>query len=232
VKAKSFLEHADWINRMRLSVTGCQPSVLPVDTELLVKRQVPVVCLDEHRMAVAAAKVSPPQAEVLVRGGWRGSATVVLAQDELAQARSSPIEKYPFVEVAPGQTKQAGSPVEVTMPAGLPTLKNYTITTATLGVTLSINLQGRYRVEVTNLDEVVSAIRIVATADAKMAYENMPYQVVLEIDDSDAESAEPLRREAAYNFPDEYIDKGQIRLDQQPVMARFKLTAIGSVTRP
>jgi hypothetical protein len=56
----------------------------------------------------------------------------------------------------------------------------------------------------------------------------MPYQVILEIDDEDAKSTEPLRRELIYNFPDEYIRRDEIRLNQQPVTARFELIPLTS----
>lgn len=232
VSVKDLLEQVDWIAEMGLSVSECRPPRLDVNIEKLVIKEVPVVCLDSHRMPIDSATVTPSHVMVSVPEGWVGSAAVVLSQKEQDNEVGSVIRKIPFVQIAPGKTKQARSDVEITVPPGLSTLKSYTITTGTLGVTLSSNIQGRYKVEVFNVDEVVSAIRIIATADAKAAYENLPYQVVLEIDDSDPDSTEPLRREVSYNFPDEYIDKGQIRLDQQPVMARFELTPISPGAEP
>ena len=41
-----------------------------------------------------------------------------------------------------------------------------------------------------------------------------------------SQSAEPLRRELTYNFPDEYVRKNEIVLNQQPVVARFKLVPL------
>jgi len=76
---------------------------------------------------------------------------------------------------------------------------------------------------------VLGAITIRATADAKRAYEQMPYQVILQIDDEDSRSEEPLRRELIYNFPDQYLRTDDIRLNQQPVTARFELTPLPSV---
>jgi hypothetical protein len=77
-----------------------------------------------------------------------------------------------------------------------------------------------------NLDEVIRAIAIRATPDGKRAYEQMPYQVILEIDDEDAKSTEPLRRQLIYNFPSEYDRKEEIVLNQPPVIARFKLNPL------
>jgi hypothetical protein len=109
------------------------------------------------------------------------------------------------------------------MPPEEDLLADYTITTARLRFSISPNIQGKYKVVVDNLDEVIRTITIRATADAKRAYEKMPYQVTLEIDDEDAGAAEPLRRNLIYNFPEEYLRKDDIRLNQQPVTARFKL---------
>ena len=111
------------------------------------------------------------------------------------------------------------------MPLEADRLNDYTITTATLGFSLSANLQGKYKVEVINLNEVIQTITIRATPQAKRAYENMPYQVVLEIADSDRDvkGEEPLRREVIYNFPEEFVRNDDIALKQQPVEAHFKL---------
>ena len=77
----------------------------------------------------------------------------------------------------------------------------------------------------------MGAISIVATASAKRAYEEMRYQVMLEIYDSDKDDklTEPLRRELIYNFPAEYVREGEIELKQQPVVARFKLISLLSI---
>ena len=116
------------------------------------------------------------------------------------------------------------------MPLEADRLNDYTITAATLGFSLSANLQGKYKVEVTNLDELIRAITIKATLEAKSAYDEMRYQVILEIDDSDKdiESPELLRKEIVYNFPVEYIRSDEIRLNQPPTTARFKLIALPS----
>jgi hypothetical protein len=164
---------------------------------------------------------------------WEGeklAAEVRLTQREIAQARLSAIEKIAYIVLPGGQTRDVPTTVGITMPPEEDALRNYTITAPTLGFTLSANLQGQYKVEVKNLDAVMSAISIVATADAKRAYEEMRYQVMLEIYDSDKDdkSTEPLRRELIYNFPAEYVREGEIELKQQPVIARFKLVRLPS----
>jgi hypothetical protein len=228
---RDFLRKSDQIGGRGLTVRSCDPETLSVLIERLVRKSVTVVCLDENQTPVTEAVIEPPKVEMLVPADYGREALVLLNPREREQARLAPVEKTPHVSLGLGRVMEAAEPVKVRMPPEPTMLKNYTITTATLGFTLSANLLGRYSVKVENLDAVVSAISIVATSEAKRAYESMPYQVVLEIDDSDAESAGPLRREVKYNFPTEYIDKGQVRLNQQPVIARFALTKLSSASQ-
>ena len=104
-------------------------------------------------------------------------------------------------------------------------MSDYTLTAATLGIILSENLQGKYKVRIENLEELIRTVSISASPEAKQAYDKMLYQVILEIDDSDKDSEGPLRREVVYNFPDEYVRADEIRLDQQPAVAVFRLVA-------
>jgi len=220
------LKKSDQIKQLGLTVESCQPKTLPVRVVRLVKKNLTVMCVDEAQNTLNAAIAEPTQVDMFVPVDWGGEkliAKVQLTRREIDQARLLAIEKVPSIELAIGQIREVTSAVKITMPPDEDLLADYTITTATLIFSLSANLQGKYRVVIANLDEVIRAITIRATADAKRAYEKMPYQVILEIKDEDAKSTEPLRRELIYNFPDEYLRKDEIRLNQQPVIARFKL---------
>jgi hypothetical protein len=107
------------------------------------------------------------------------------------------------------------------------TLTDTTIKVAKLGIALSPVLQGKYRVEIKNLPEVIGQISIRATQAAKQAYESMRYQVILEIDDEDTKSEE-VRRELVYNFPEEFVSNDEIRLNQTRVAAVFKLVPLST----
>jgi len=220
------LKKSDQIKQLGLTVESCQPKTLPVRVVRLVKKNLTVMCVDEAQNTLNAAIAEPTQVDMFVPVDWGGEKLIAKAQltrREIDQARLLAIEKVPSIELAIGQIREVTSAVKITMPPDEDLLADYTITTATLIFSLSANLQGKYRVVIANLDEVIRAITIRATADAKRAYEKMPYQVILEIKDEDAKSTEPLRRELIYNFPDEYLRKDEIRLNQQPVIARFKL---------
>lgn len=230
-----FLRKSDKIRRLGLTVESCEPDILSVNVVELVKRSLDVRCVNEDQNPIRDAIVKPAQVDMFVPMDWAGEkliAQVQLTRPEIDQARLAAIRKVPYIKLTAGQTRKAPIAVRITTPQEEDTLSDYTITTATLGFSLSANLQGRYRVEVTNSDVVMSAITIRATPEAKRAYENMRYQVILEIDDDNAKSTEPLRKELIYNFPAEYVRRDEIVLNQQPVTARFKLLPLSTEAQP
>ena len=91
-----------------------------------------------------------------------------------------------------------------------------------------ISLSGSFDVVVENLPMVIGgSISIRATADAKRVYETMLYHITLEIYDSDRETGGG-RRKLIYNFPQEYVRKKEIELNQPEVIAQFKLIPLPS----
>ena len=107
---------------------------------------------------------------------------------------------------------------------------DYQIKAPTLGIALSRALQSKYRVEIKNLETVTGAIAIRATLDAKLAYESTGttrFNVTLEIDDTDV-GLEDAKRDLIYNFPAEFVGRGEIELKGPPVVVRFKLIAVPS----
>ncbi len=231
----AFLRQSDQIKQLGLTVESCKPETLSVKVVGLEKKSLTIKCIDEARNIIKAATIEPQKLDMFVPEEWGGeklTANVQLTRREIDQARLSAVEKAPYIELAAGQIRELQRTVKITMPPDEDLLADYTITTARLRFSLSPNLQGKYKVVVDNLDEVIRTITVRATTDAKRAYEKMPYQVILEIDDEDAGSTEPLRRKLIYNFPDEYIRKDEIRLNQQPVTARFKLIPLPSAETP
>jgi hypothetical protein len=238
-----FLKNADNIRQLGLTVTSTDPNTLVVNIVELKKKQVIVRCYDDNQNLLRAASVEPAQVEVYVpadRSGAAIEAKVTLSKREIEQARLAPIEKTPVVELAPGQTREAASSVKITLPKEQERLQEYLITNVRLGVELSANLEGKYKVELVNPEAVMGSVAIRATPEAKRAYENMRYHVILEIDDSDkpspaaGESApdtlraplREIRRDLVYNFPPEFLRKDEIALNQSPVQARFRLVPI------
>ena len=112
-----------------------------------------------------------------------------------------------------------------------PVLKEYTITGATVGFVLSSNLVGAYEPELLNYSDM-AIVKIRATPEAKAAYENQAYKMLVYILDSDEKSTSDQKREAVYNFPVEFAGNGRIKLNQQPAAARFKLIPLSSEKKP
>ncbi len=230
----NFLKQSGQIKQLGLTVVSCDPNTLSVNVVELVKRPLAVKCFDEDQNLIRGAIIEPAQVNIFVPQDWVGDATVQLTRREIEQARLSAIVKKPYIELAPGQRREAAGTVEITAPSEEDRLSDYTITAATLGITLSQILQGEYDVEVENLPEVIGGITIRATPEAKRAYGEMRYQVILEIYDEDAMSTEPLKRKLIYNFPAKYVRKGEIELKNpdQPAEAKFKLIRLPSAVAP
>ena len=233
-----FLRRGDQMKQLGLTVKSCEPAEIIVEAVELAKTTLSVRCIDEEGSPVKTAAIEPSQVEMYAPKDWSGeklAANVLLTRREINQARSSPVEKTPYIELTPSQIREASVAVKITVAPEESRLGEYTITTATLGIILSPNLEGKYKVELTNLNEVIRSIAVRATPDAKKAYDKMHYQVILEVDDSDKDvkSAEPLRRELIYNFPPEYVRRDEIMLNQQPAVARFNLAPVsGEATVP
>ena len=98
---------------------------------------------------------------------------------------------------------------------------------ATLGFCFSPNLQGKYVVELQNESELTSAIlKIKATLAAKQAYEQEPFKIFLLILDEDLRESGIITRRVEFNFPDEYVKRGEIQVDQPAPEARFRLVPV------
>lgn len=224
----SFLQADEEIKRLGLKVKSCQPQTISVNVVVLVKKSLKVKCVDTSQVPIKDAVIDPAQVEMFVPQEWVGQAKVQLTAAEIKQARLSAIKKRPFIKLSEEKRKEAAEMVAIITPAEEELLRPETVKSATLGLNLSANTQGKYKVEVINLTDVMSPIAIRSTAGAKRAYENMQYQVILEIDDKDAESTDVLRKKLIYNFPKEHVRNNEIILNQQQVTAQFRLVPIGS----
>ena len=219
-----FLQKDRELKQLGLKVKLCEPEDVDVNIVELSKKSLPVECFDEDGVSLKAESIDPSKVEMFVPEGTR-TARVQLSHAEIEQARSTPIPKTPYVVLAEGLIRDAPTPVKVKMPPPTDPLSEETINAPKLGMALSVNLQGKYSVQITNQDEVRGPIKIRATAAAKQAYEAMRYQIILEIDDEDIKLAEP-RRQLKYNFPEEFVRTDEIEINQAPVQARFELKSV------
>lgn len=225
------LRKSDLIREFGLAVQSCDPNKLTVSVVELVKKSLDIECFDENGTPLVGVKsIEPSKVDMYVPIDSRLKAQVKLTQIEIEQARSSVAVKTPYVVLAAGQTKQADRTVEIKISPEADSLIKHTIIGAKLAIALSMNLQGEYKVDVTNNDNVVSSFTILATDDAKEAYENQPVQMILFILDDDKkkgpdEEQQRKERKVVYNFPEEFVRRNEIMLEdpQQAAVAKFKL---------
>ena len=218
-----------------LTVEDCEPEIIDVNVVELVEKSLDIECVNESGAPLEIESVDPPKVDMYVPVDSRLTAQVRLTRRDIEQARLSVVVKTPYVVLATDQIKQASKSVKIKMLSEVDSLSEHTITEAKLGIELSVNLQGKYKVDV-NYNEVVRPFTILATPEAKQAYENQPFQMTLYIRDDDAKKGpeEEQRRKVIYDFPEEFVRRDEIRLKnpQQPAEAKFKLIRLTSAPAP
>jgi hypothetical protein len=224
LRALDFLQKDKSLRDMGLKVKSCEPEVVDVNVVQLVAKPLPVECFDEDGLALKAESIVPSRVEMYVPESTR-TAQAKLSDSEVAEARSMAISKTPYVVLGEGRTKQATTSVKIKMPAEVSRLSDYTLNTVTLSPAMSLVLQGKYRVEVVNLPLGPVTIRASAEAERTYRMQLLP-QMTLYIFDDDAKKGESEQsRAVVYNFPEQFVRKGEIELKNpdQPAVAKFKL---------
>jgi hypothetical protein len=236
ISVASVINDSEQMRQWGLRVEESDPENVTLTAAELIQKILNVRCEDENGAVLASQNVDPARIEVSVPEDWGGDAFVRLTAQEIRQARSFAVEKIPLVRVGEEEW-QAQKSVKVTMPAD--TLREGTIQNVTLGVTYSLVMQGKYTVVIEDQDlaNIIGPILVKATPEAREEYENNTrYQVMLEIDDSllSEELDKVHEQELIYNFPEEYVSKGEIVLSptQTPVIAKFKLVPVASEPSP
>jgi len=224
-----FLQKDEELKQTGLSVESCDPNEISVNVTRLVEKSLNVVCFDDNRNPVKTTSIDPSQVKMYVPAGWDGPAEIKLTRSEIQQAALSPIAKTPYITSTLGQTTLAATTVMIKTSAEQDMLADYTITNVTIKYCLSVNLQGKFKVEMENIPEVMGPVKIKATPEARQAYQDMGYHVRVEIDDEDVASPDSVKsKRVTYNFPIEYVQGGKIELVGQPALARFRLIPLGS----
>ena len=219
----NFLKQSDTIRQLGLTVEDCTPKMLTVHIRQLVRKSLPVECVDENGRPLKA-EVKPSAVSAFVPPDEVLVAKVSLLSAEQSVARTTAIEKTPYVELAAGQRRDVATQVTVTLPAA-DELRDSQVQ-ATLGFCFSPNLQGAYRVVLDNPTADLANVLIKATPLAEQAYARAPYQMILYIHDEDRQATEVIRRPVVLSFPEEYVRRDEIKPDQSPPEARFRLVPI------
>lgn len=223
-----FLNKSDKLKDMAVSVVSCEPSVINVKVEKLTEEWLPIQCLDEHNALLADASIEPARIQMFVRDNWPVTATVILTEAAIEKARKEPVTETPFIELTPGKRRRYKDTVSITLPATENPLQDrVTNPLMKLGYIFSRNLHGKYTVDLTNENDL-RTLQYKASEQAFNAYENKPYQMLIEIRDGDENAENDVHRQIIYNFPEEFVQKGEIELTGPPREAVFKLVAVSA----
>jgi hypothetical protein len=226
----SFLKNNDQMKHLGMTVENCEPRMLIVQVQQLIEKPVTVQCVDANDH-VLAADLDPATVKALVPGDDVRTATIRLSATDQQQAKASFVWKNPFVELAPGQPRNVSTRVKVRLSSQEEALTEFQIHPI-LGFCMSTNLQGKYQVLLQNEADFAS-IFIQATKAARDAFEKQEFPIVLNILDADKQTTDVQEREVAFNFPQEYLLKREIRPGRTPPpKAKFKIVPIAPDTKP
>lgn len=219
-----FLRKNDEIRALGLTVESCEPQRLTLVTYKLEERDVTVECVGID--ASLQVTLNPSSVRAYVPAGKTLQARIQLSPAEQNQAKSGPIEKTPYVELAPSQRRDVTTKVKVTL-APIQNVLSEFVVPATYGICFSPNLQGKYRVIVHNEATELANVYVKATTPAYMAYRDAPYQLILYIQDADRQNTQwPLSRLFVFGFPGDYVQRGEIEARDPAPNAKFTLVPI------
>jgi hypothetical protein len=225
---KKSAEMAEMRELSGLTAESCEPNTVTVDVAKLVDKPLAVQCIDESGNAQKFESIEPPTVYALVPSDWgldKLVAQVKLTRNDIELARTTPIKRKPYVELAAEQIREVATTVIIKLPPKEDPLSVQRIEDATISIAMSPTLLAQYYAEITNLPNVLNSITVRATDEAKQAYENqlLPH-MTLYIFDSDVEKGQEVpRKKVHYNFPSEYVRTGEIELMGEPATAEFKL---------
>jgi hypothetical protein len=236
LKLPPLIKNSRAIADLGLQVDSIEPEAVNVNVVQLAKQKLTVQALGDNQIPLKDAAIEPATIEMLVRQDWSGDmlkATVTLAPQEIEQARTAGIWRKPTVELAPDIVRTADAPVKITLPNTAQRLKDFVIDGVNIGYTFSPNLAGKYKVELVNQTQMLSPIKIKATDEAKLAYEKVPFKVLLDISDDDTKATGELSRPVQFNLPPEYVRKGEINIAElEQRTAKFKLIPLEVPEKP
>ena len=220
---RKFLAESKKIHEYGLGVKAARPDTLKIKVVELKEKTLPIKCVDETDTEIAGASMTPDVVTMLAPEQLTEARVKLATLAEKKQARGGVVEKKPYIELAKGEARYADTTIRVELPITGEDMKQYTIS-GTLGFIFSANLAGDYKVEFTKRPEIGS-IPIIATEEAKAAYEEKGFEVLLEIQDDDVNKDE-ISRTIIYNFPIKYVREDKIRLKGDPAEAKFKLVPV------
>lgn len=227
---QKFLAESEKFREYGLTVEAARPDKLQkIRVTELKEKTLPIKCVDETDNEITGARITPDSVTMLAPKLVMQAQVKLATAAEKKQARGGIIDKKPYIEFGSGEIRYADTAVKVELPATQEDMKQFTIS-GTLGFIFSANLAGEYKVEFTKRPEIGS-ITVVATQEAKAAYEQSGFEVLLEIQDDDVGKAE-VTRQVIYNFPQAFVREDKIRLKGDPADAKFRLVPVADTNTP
>jgi len=230
-----FLNNSTKMKSLGITVESCkiegrEDAAIAVTVEKLAEHWLTIQCFDETGAILEHETIEPARVKMFVRQGYSSEAKVTLTRQQIEQARKFPIVERPYVELAPGTARFAGIRVKIKLPPAEVSLQDRPLQ-PTIGFIFSKNLKDKYSIELLNENELTSVTMFRATDKAWAVYKETPYQVLVEVRDGD-EAAQEVLREVVCNFPLEFVEKGQIRLNEPPRQAKFRLVPVPAEPGP
>jgi hypothetical protein len=221
---RKFLAESDKILDYGLTVKFARPDKLQnIKVVALKEKTIPIKCVDETDNEIPGAKMTPDIITIYAPDQITEAKIKLASSVERKQARGGPVTKKPYIELTKNEVRFSDTDVKVELPAVGEDMKPYTIS-GTLGFIFSANLAGRYEVEFIKRPEIGS-IPILATPEAKEAYSQTQFEVLLNVQDDDVGKPE-VTRQLIYNFPPQYVRDDKIRLKGDPAEAKFRLVPV------
>lgn len=231
INVLDFLRKNEVIRDLGLTVEGCEPQRLTLQAQTLVAQEVGVECvgIDPSLQAV----LDPSSITAYVPAGKTLKAKIPpLTPEEQTQAKAGAIEKTPYIELVQKQRRETATKVKVTL-SPVQNLLTEDRIPAKYRFCLSPNLQGKYSVKLENEQTELTRVSVRGTDLARKAYRDAPAQLLLYIEDQDAQTPAdqgPISREFVFAFPEDYVRLGQIVPDQPAPVAKFRLVPIDATT--
>lgn len=223
---RKFLTESEKIRDYGLQVKFANPDKLQnIKVVALAEKTLPIKCVDEADNEIPGAEISPNIITINAPDTVTEARVRLASSAERKQARGESVTKNPYIELTKNEMRFSDAAVKVKLPVVGEDMNPYTIN-GTLGFIFSANLSGRYEVEFIKRPEI-SSIPILATPDAKEAYMQTLFNVLLNIQDDDVGKPE-ITRQLIYNFPIQYVRDDKIRLRGEPAEVKFRLVPVAS----
>jgi hypothetical protein len=224
----NFLKQNDEIRQLGLTVESCEPRNLTVRVVQLDELIIPVECVDLNGNPIPGVTLDPARVKAHVPRDVTYTAKIELTDLDRIQARTTTIDRTPYVELAPGQRRPVATSVKVSLLRQEVPLAEYSFQ-GTLGFCFSPILQGQYRVEFDpdRSETALAAVSVKATQAALDAYRRQRFHILLYILDEDIQATSWIERPVRLDLPDEFVQKREIMEGEgQTTPARFRLVPV------